>query len=456
VAVLEPTDQNALVPHQAYVEDDPDSENPPHAPTPPSAIPNNRDSVFDYMVNEDQPNTPKITFSKSKGEMAMKNGAPSVFSDSRSSSRTGYRNNEERVHSQDYQDQGFSYGTEPVNPRPYHDVNPSYASLDFMTPGARATKLRLEGKERPSLGHSRQNSGSEKKRKRGETDPNGRGIDTPMTDVDAQLATVENTPSVVHSGLTGGLNRMMSEDTGAFPLRRSPDHDGDRARDRGRGSRRTEKYEEPASPLKRSRYSKDESGLGISIKGRAVKALSMVGGALLPGVQQDANTSRTRRRASSSSHDQSNSRPREGEKRERKKHKVHRHNGTSSANVRHERHGRGRGSDESPEAQRRKLKAIEYRKPSNSGSDSEDNKRNGASQMVIFGAEEKQRRRCETFLSNIPGTDSEKGYSIHKALKRWHKQNDVKHSSSKTEEEQELWRGLRLRKNDRGEIVISF
>lgn len=408
------------------------------------------------MVDEGTPDNPKIQFSKKSGEeMAMKNGAPSVFSDSRASSRSGYRNNEERVHSQDYSENGFSYGTEPVNPRPYNHVNPSYASLDFMTPSARATKLRLEGKERPSLGHSRQSSGSEKKRKRGQTDSNGAGSDTPMADVDGQLVTAENTPSVKHSGLTGGLNKMMSEENEAFPFPKSPPYDDrERTRSRDRGSRRTDKYEEPASPLKKSRVSKDDPGLGISIKGRAIKALSVVGGALLPAPHQEPNTSKTRRRASSSDHDRNHDRGREGEKRERKKHKVHRHNGTASGNIRHERR---RGSDASPEAQRRKLKAIEYRKNSDSGSDSEDDRtKEDPSQMVVFGAEEKQRRRCNSFLSNIPGTDSEKGYSVHKALKRWHKQSDVKSSTSKLEEEQELWRGLRLRKNDRGEIVVSL
>ena len=386
--------------------------------------------------------------------MAMKNGAPSVFTDSRPVSRSTYRNNEERVHSQDYNDNGFSYGTEPVNPRPYNDVNPSYASLDFMTPSARTTRLRLEGQDRPSLVHSRQNSGSEKKRKRGQTDPNG--TDTPMTDVDGQLVTVDNTPSVVHSGLTGGLTRMMTDDNEAFAFPKSPADDRRDRRERDRGSKHVDKYEEPASPLKKSRFSKDDPGLGISMKGRAVKALSMVGGVLLPVPQQDANTGKTRRRASSSEQDHSLNKSREGEKRERKKHKVHRHNGTASANIKHDR-SRRRGSTESPDAQRRKLKAIEYRKHSDSGSDSDDDrKKNGASQIIVFGAEEKQKKRCDAFLSNIPGTESDKGYSIHKALKRWHKQNDVRSSSSKVEEEQDLWRGLRLRKNDRGEIVISF
>lgn len=459
VAILEPSDQNALVRHQAYVEDEDDLQHPPHVPTPPPAVPNNRDSVFDYMIDEDQPNTPRISFTKAREreEMSMKHGAPTVFTDSRASSRSGYRNNEERINSQDYEEHGFSYGTEPINPRPYSNPNTSFASLDFMTPAAKATKLRLEGKERPTPGHSRTNSGSEKKRKRGDADANGINPDTPMTDVGSQIVTVDNTPAI-HSGLTGGLGRMMSDESRAFPRPESPSNDDhERRRDRGREERRSkEHYEEPASPLKRSRYSKDDPGLGISIKGRAVKALSMVGGALLPVPQQDG--SKTRRRASSSEHENQLSRMREGEKRERKKHKVTRHNGTASSNIRHDHNRtRRRGSDNSPDAQRQKLKAIEYRKHSESGSDSEeDNKKNGTAQVVIFGAADRQKRRCKSFLSNIPGTESEKGYSVHKALKRWHKQNDMKSNSSKAEEEQELWRGLRLKMNDRGEIVVTF
>lgn len=278
-----------------------------------------------------------------------------------------------------------------------------------------------------------------------------------MTDVEGQQVTIDITPAVVHSGLTGGLTKMLSEDNPAFPFPESPpDNHHDQPRESDRGSRRADKHDDPASPLKRSRFSRDDPGLGISIKGRAVKALSMVGGALLPGSQQDANTSKTRRRASSSDHDKNFSKGREEEKRERKKHKVSRHNGTASANVRHSHRARRWPGEESPEAQRRKLKAIEYRKQSDSGSDSEDQKRNGTAQVVVFGAEEKQKRQCDAFLSNVPGTESEKGYSIHKALKRWHKQNDVRSSSSKAEAEQELWRGLRFRKNDRGEIVVTF
>ena len=458
--ILEPTEANAVavVKRQPYVEDEEDGgvtfEAPPHVPTPPSAVPEkrgsntagNRDSVFDYMVADDQPNTPQILFgkkSKDDKEMSMKNGAPSVFTDSRASSRNGYRNEEERKQSQEYDERGFSYGSGTINPRPYSEVNPSMASLDFMTPAARATRTKLNGEMK---GHSRQNSGSEKKRKR-DTDVLS---DTPMTDV--QLVRTEvNTPAVAHSGLTGGLGRMMTNDHEEILYARSPDRDRERGRDERDRSRRTEKREDPASPLKRSRHSRDDNGLGISIKGRAVKALSAVGGAFV--ASGGSEVSKTRRRASSSDHGQRGSHERDGERRESKKHKVHRHNGTSRDNI--QPRSKRRGSNASPDSQRHKLKAIEYKKHDDSVSDSDYEDRNGNAKMVVFGAEAKLQKRCEVFLSNIPGDEVGKGYSVHKALKRWHKQCDTGRSG-RGDEEGDLWRGLRLRRNDRGEVVIFF
>jgi len=462
VSILEPSDQNALVRqnHQAYVEDEGDIENPPPVPTPPPAVRENpRDSVFDYMVDEEQPNTPKIAFSKKNREskeMAMKNGAPAVFGDSRTSSRNGNRDSEDQLHSEDFVQNGFSYGSEAINPRPFQDVNGSFLSLEFMTPAAKAAKLKLSGPSVERPGHSRNNSGSEKKRKRGQSAPDIEG-DIPMADADNQTGAVVETPNMAHSGLTGNLQRMVTDDSGFYP--RSDSEEESRERN-GNDRRKSRHATDPASPLKRSRHSKerpdkDESGLGISIKGRAVKALSMVGGALLPG-SQDVNNPKTRRRASSSDHyGPSRSREVSGEKRERKKHKVQRHNGTSSANTRPEHRSRRRGSEESPDVSRRKLKAIEYHKQEDSGSDSGDGKHDNG-QVVVFGAADRQKKRCESFLANIPRvSESEKGYSVHKALKRWHKQADHR-GSERSSEEDELWRGLRLRTNDRGETVIWF
>lgn len=458
VSILEPSDQNALVARKAYVEDDPDSDVPPHVPTPPPAVAaSSTDSVFDYLVDENVQNTPKITFAeKREEEMSMKNDAPSVFS--RPTSRNEYRNNEEQADDDDYIEHGFSYGAEPVNPRPL-DMNGSTLTLDFMTPAAKVTKARLDNKHIPgSVSHSRNNSGagSEKKRKRGQADEQSSN-DSHMADAPTTIKrSVVDTPAVVHTGLTGGLSRMMSRDDD-FPFARSPSSEPERDRDHDRPGRQASKHEDPASPIKRTRRSGDDSnGLGISIKGRAGKVLSMVGGSLANGSGQTTITDgalvRTRRRTSSSDNAPKN---KDGEKRERKKHKVTRHNGTASANVRIEHKSKRQASDESLDS-RRKLKAIEYHKDY-SNSDSDEERQEGAGQqMVVFGAEEKMISRCDTFLSYVnKGPRSERGYSINKVLKRWHRDNDV-HGPSKFDEEKELWRGLRLKKNDRGEIVIFF
>lgn len=92
MSIVEPGNTKALVPRAAYVEDAPDVQTPPHVPTPPPAVPDwNRDSVFDYMVDDSTAGTPQISFAKDKGEMSMKISAPSIFTNSRPSSQNGVR-----------------------------------------------------------------------------------------------------------------------------------------------------------------------------------------------------------------------------------------------------------------------------------------------------------------------------------------------------------------------------
>jgi cell growth-regulating nucleolar protein len=56
------------------------------------------------------------------------------------------------------------------------------------------------------------------------------------------------------------------------------------------------------------------------------------------------------------------------------------------------------------------------------------------------------------------GPDSERGMSVNKALKRFHRERQEYNERvpSKTDEEKELWKDLRLRRNDRGEVVLFF
>lgn len=63
--------------------------------------------------------------------------------------------------------------------------------------------------------------------------------------------------------------------------------------------------------------------------------------------------------------------------------------------------------------------------------------------------------KAEHFLSFInKGPDSERGLSINKALKRYHRERGMKTGEEKEEDDKELWKMLRLRKNERGEIVV--
>jgi len=90
-------------------------------------------------------------------------------------------------------------------------------------------------------------------------------------------------------------------------------------------------------------------------------------------------------------------------------------------------------------------KLLEYRPGSKDSKEGDDN-----GQMVLF------KPRAEHFLSFVnKGPESERGCSVNKALKRYHRErSDSGASLSKLMEEKELWRSLRMRKNERGEIVL--
>ncbi|KYK56826.1 hypothetical protein DCS_03832 [Drechmeria coniospora] len=91
---------------------------------------------------------------------------------------------------------------------------------------------------------------------------------------------------------------------------------------------------------------------------------------------------------------------------------------------------------------RKEPKLIEFRPRS------KDGKADGpGDEIVVF------KPRADAFLSFInKGPESERGCSVNKALKRYHR--DRQGPTSKTQEEKELWKDLRLRRNERGEIVL--
>ncbi|KAK1994671.1 LYAR-type C2HC zinc finger protein [Colletotrichum falcatum] len=112
----------------------------------------------------------------------------------------------------------------------------------------------------------------------------------------------------------------------------------------------------------------------------------------------------------------------------------------SSSTKKHSRHHRS-DAEKPP-------KLIEYRPGSRDSKKGEDN--GGEGQMIVY------RPRADLFLSFVnKGPESERGCSMNKALKRFHRERaESEDSLGKLSEEKELWRSLRLRRNDRGEIVL--
>lgn len=320
---------------------------PPHAPTPPPAG-DGPVNVFDFLVANATPNA---------SNTALPQPAPAAEpSQSRQLVRFDYQAN--------------SY-TDPTG----YMVEDSEALVQYGTGPIPAGRNPLETPA-PKADRKKKDSDREvkkdKKRKRLHIDTH----DQIMTDA----------PPVLHSGLTGGLNRLMSRPH-AFPP--SPDASGSGG----------EVIETPASPLKKSRHSKHskssrtEGGIGNNLM-----AMLTNGGSKKTKKRKAVSTTKT------------------------KKHTSHRH--------------RSDGKEQ---------KLIEYRPASKEGDKEAD-----ASAMVIY------KPRADLLMSFIEkGPDSERGCSMNKALKRFHRERTASGNSlGKLMEEKELWRSLRMRKNDRGEIVL--
>ncbi|RAL62537.1 hypothetical protein DID88_005102 [Monilinia fructigena] len=191
---------------------------------------------------------------------------------------------------------------------------------------------------------------------------------------------MNDAPPVLHSGLTGGLNKLLRPSV--FPP--SPDYSGADA-----------EKESPSAKTKKSKESKRAS--------RARTRNDTFGSNLMSLIT-------TRQPSREHSED-------------RPKKRKHKHRTKSS---------------ERP-------KMLEY-KPMNGAHDSSP----GENQMVVY------KPRAELLMSMVnKGPNSEKGVSMNKALKRYHRERVAAGLAlGRLDEEKELWRSLRMKKNDRGEIVL--
>ncbi|RDL40092.1 uncharacterized protein BP5553_00071 [Venustampulla echinocandica] len=366
------SNSQALVPHNAYVEDA-DAEDEyhhnshivivdppmPEAPEPPSAAPGftmqsdpANVNVFDFLVDSETPNASKLELP-----------APEPMHLIEEAHEENQSRELVRVH---FEDAGQSvtdlveYGNGPV---------PTSA---YETPVPKTERERERRKERRDRDLSREEK-KDKKRKRLHVDTQDlspRQGDEIMTDA----------PPVLHSGLTGGLNRLLSRPS-VFPP--SPDYSGGDVADAS-----------PGSPLKKTKHSK---------RGRS--RVDTIGNNIMSLIS-------SRKPSREHSADQP-----------KRKHRKHR---------------------EASEKPSRKM--IEY-KPNG---DDETQHYDGQQEMVVY------KPRGDLLLSFInKGPESERGMSMHKALKRYHRERNATGSAmSKGLEEKELWRSLRMKRNDRGEIVL--
>ena len=299
--------------------------------------------------------------------MQMVEHAPPVFETSRQSTSELEDDDEEEEDEEDelheydqaFEENGYSYGVDPIQ---VQTPAPRY-----FPSGSRESLYELDGSERKS---------TDKKRKRNQIEE----LDLTAARHLSQEADeiMADAPPVLHSGLTGGLNRLLSKSK--FPP--SPDYSGN------------DNEPNALSPVKRTKK--------ISLpKERGRKALSA-----LVKVRKVSST----RRASD-------------ESRPRKHHRSHHNEDTNS------------------EHPKRKLKAIEYHPETSADPDQ---------QLVLF------RSRAELFMSFVTkGPESDHGCSINKALKRYHRERGERGLGlGKAEEEKALWKSLRLRRNERGEVVL--
>ncbi|KAK0618523.1 hypothetical protein B0T17DRAFT_341716 [Bombardia bombarda] len=311
----------------------------PEAPTPPSAV-EEPVNVFDFLVANATPTASHVSL-------------PTITPAAQQNEETQLVrfDREALLDAEDSMDDDamVQYGSGPV------------PVSNFETPAPKSMRKKLRDAEKDARK-------SDKKRKRLHVE-----TDQVMTDA----------PPVMHSGLTGGLNRMMSRPA-VFPP--SPDYSGG------------DVAETPASPLKKSKSKHSKSSKTDSI-GNSLMAMIASG--------SKTKTKKTKRTTT-----------------------------TSSGSIKK----KSRKRLEAPKEQ----KLLEYTPGSK-------DVKQGSGEMVIF------KPRAEHFLSFVnKGPESERGCSMNKALKRFHRERNGSSSTSvsKLMEEKELWRSLRMKRNERGEIVL--
>ncbi|KAF2212877.1 hypothetical protein CERZMDRAFT_111879 [Cercospora zeae-maydis SCOH1-5] len=394
----------AMIPKGAYVEDATEGDDsnavavidvPPRAPTPPPAAEPPAElegvNVFDFLVSDA---TPKHTQLGAPDERRMlEHATPDWNGDSQFSQ---YSNGD----GSQYHKYGYSYGHAPLPAGmerydSYNNLTESQQS--FVTPANK--DQRKHRKEKGTV------EKSDKKRKRNLEELDLSSAKRPVSRGDHAM--LDAPPSTagrnLHSGLTGGLQRLVTD----------PDFFENDRIDAG---------PTPISPIKRSKREKDHDDRKSTKDDRRKSSYVSYSTTTKPASSKDEKKHRSRSPEVSR-------RSERNPDRHDKLRRSHREESLSSVDRSH--------------VSSRRSKAIDY--PDRSGSVQPTT--NNA--MVAYN------ERAELFMSFInKGPESQHGLSMNKVLKRYHRERDLLRSEEKEEEDKELWKSLRLRRNSRGEIVL--
>lgn len=291
---------------------------------------------------------------------------------------------------------GYEYGSHPVPAgfdryQSIPDLKEAAGSDgDFITPAPRRSHTR-------NLSTDSTNQKKSAKRKRGHPE------DLDMSKIHTKDVVMTDVPSM-HSGLTGGINRLMTQRHGLPP---SPEDSPD----------------SPKSPIKRSRREGKEK------KERRKSSDSEKVDRKRTKHEKDSKTPKPSKTSSKQPAPTSAT-------------KIRRSFFSSSGAITR----RAASPSHAQSPIRKKTKAIEY--PSQNGTENGQDD----SMALVRISHAPTTKPVASFLDCLAkGTDSEEGVSVWKALKRWRR--DAGGSESR-DGEKELWKGIKIRMNDRGELII--
>jgi cell growth-regulating nucleolar protein len=382
---------------------------PPRAPSPPPGI-----NVFDFMISngdgnsthplESPPSSPSSSEVSSSSEEEADSDSDSMDTDDNDPVVDAAEAAREYMKAELLK-QGYMFGNDPqFQSFAQFPPSPAGQSGQFETPAPKASHRRNISTTSVEDSTAKETT---KKRKRGSPEQldlssarayraNG---DVVMTDVAPPL----------HSGLTGGLNRLLSRpelppsppdvDSPQSPLKRSKQAKLEDKKTKEKDKRRTEKLAEREA--KKKSKSKEEKK---DKKDKKAAASSAPAGMDL----KNGRWVRTRSRKDSSMQEQ---------------------------------------VSEPDQPPKRAMKAIEYHP-----TDGSDDKLKATPNNAMVLHSKKSVARAEVFLSAAAkDLETDRGCSLNKALKRYYRD----HASRKNaKDEKDLFKVLRFRKNDRGELVL--